>query len=123
MHSKSGNIEIMKNDEADEVIKIFSESLQKRYQNKFEESMKGSGFVFDYIHLLWQKFYKINPNRGRSYIESLDWIKNKKATINRINKKDNECFQYAVTVALGHEEIKKDLQRITKIKSFISKYD
>ena len=52
MHSKSGNIEIMKNYEADEVIKIFSESLQKRYQNKFEESMKGSGFVFDYIHLL-----------------------------------------------------------------------
>ena len=27
-----------------------------------------------------------------------DWIKNKKATINPINKKDNKCFQYVVTV-------------------------
>ena len=34
-------------------------------------------------------------------------IKNKKATINPINKKDDKCFQYAVTVALNYEEIKK----------------
>ena len=48
--------------------------------------------------------------------------KKKKATINRINKKDNKCFQYAVTVTLNHEEIKKDPQTITKIKPFINKY-
>ena len=40
-------------------------------------------------------------NRSGSYIDSPDWIKNKKATINTINKKDNKCFQYAVTVALN----------------------
>ena len=34
-------------------------------------------------------------------------------------KKDNKCFQYAVTVALNHKEIKQDLQRITKTKPFI----
>ena len=44
-------------------------------------------------------------------------------TINSINKKDNKCFQYTVTVALNHEEIKKYLQRITKIKPFINKYN
>ena len=49
--------------------------------------------------------------------------KNEKATINPINKKDNKCFQYAVTISLNHEEIKKDLQRITKIKPFINKYN
>ena len=27
-----------------------------------------------------------------NYIDSPDWIKNKKATINPINKKDNQCF-------------------------------
>ena len=32
--------------------------------------------------------------------------KNKKATINPINKKD-KCFQYTVTVAVNHEKIKK----------------
>ena len=47
-------------------------------------------------------------------------IKNKKATTNPIYKKDNKCFQYAVTVAVSHEETKKDQQRITKIKSFIN---
>ena len=55
--------------------------------------------------------------------DSPDWIKNKQVTINRINKKDNKCFQYAVTVVLSYEEIKKDPQRITKIKPFINKYN
>ena len=32
-------------------------------------------------------------------------------------------FQYAVTVALNHEEIQKDPQRILKIKPFINKYN
>ena len=37
------------------------------------------------------------------------------ATISPINKKDNKCFQYAVTVTLNQEEIGKDAERITKI--------
>ena len=49
--------------------------------------------------------------------------KKQKTTINSINKIDNKCFQYAVTVALNHEETKKDPQRITKIKPFINKYN
>ena len=43
----------------------------------------------------------------KSYIDSPDWLKNKKATIYLINKKGNKCFQYAVIVAINHEEIKK----------------
>ena len=85
--------------------------------------MNGSEFVFGYIHLLYYKYHKINPNHGGSYIDSPDWIKNKKKTINPINKKDSKYFQYAITVVLNHEEIKKDLQRIIKIKSFINKYN
>ena len=61
--------------------------------------------------------------RGGSYIDSSDWIKNKKATINPIDKKDNKWFQYAVTVLLNHEEIRKDPQRITNIKPFRNKYN
>ena len=67
------------------------------------------------------KCHKINLNHSGSYINSPDWIK--KAIINPINKKDNKCFQYAITVALNYEEIKKDPQRITKIKPFINKYN
>ena len=47
-------------------------------------------------------------------------IKNKKGTINPIYKKNNKCFQYAVTVAVSHEVIKKDQETITKIKPFIN---
>ena len=42
--------------------------------------------------------------------------------LNLINKKDNKCFQYAVTVALNQEEIEKHAERIIKIKPFVNKY-
>ena len=71
---------------------------------------------------MYYKCHKINPNCGGSYIDSPDLTKNKKPTINPINKKDNKYFHYAVTVALNYEEIKKDPETITKIKPFINKY-
>ena len=64
--------------------------------------MKGSEFVFNSVHLLYYQCHRINANRGGSYIDSPDWIKNEKAIINTFNNKDNKCFQYAVTVALDH---------------------
>ena len=56
-------------------------------------------------------------------IYRFSWMnkKQKKGTINSINKKDNKCFQYAVTVALNYEEIGKHPERITQIKPFINK--
>ena len=75
MHSKSGKIKIM-----------------IRYTNNLEKSLKGSEFVLNYVQLLYYKCHKINPNCGGSYIGSPDWIKNKKTTINSIDKKDNKCF-------------------------------
>ena len=54
MHSKSDNIEIMIDDEADKVVKELFDSLKNRYQNH-SESMKGSAFVFDFVHLLYYK--------------------------------------------------------------------
>ena len=104
MHSKSDNIKIMMNNEADEVINGLFDSLKNRYQNNQWNQwkvVKVSEFDFDYVHLLFYKYHKINSNCGGSYIDSPDWIKtNKKTTTtNPINKKDNKCFQYAGTVA------------------------
>ena len=42
--------------------------------------MEGHELVFNYVYPLHYKCHKINPNRRRSYIDSPDWIKNKKAT-------------------------------------------
>ena len=58
MHSESDNIETMVNDEADEVIKEFFDSLRNRYQNNFE-SKKGNEFVFDYVHILYYKWHNL----------------------------------------------------------------
>ena len=84
--------------------------------------MKGSGFVFGYIHLLYYKCHKINPNRVGLYIDSSYWIKNKKATTNPVNKKVKKRIQYAVTVTLNHDKIGKNPERITKINPVINKY-
>ena len=72
--------------------------------------MKGREFVFHYFHLVCYKYDKTNLNCGGSYIDS-------------INKRNNKCFQYAVTVVLNHEEMEKYLQRITKIKPFMNRYN
>ena len=52
MDSNSGNIEIMINDEVDEGIKELFKSLQKRYQNNLEKSMKVNEFVLSYVHII-----------------------------------------------------------------------
>ena len=36
---------------------------------------------------------------------------------------DDKYFQYSIVVALNHEQIKKDPQGISKIKSFIDQYN
>ena len=58
MHSKIDNIEIIINDESDEAIKGLFDSPKNRYQNNLK-SMKGSEFFFDYVHLLYYKYHKI----------------------------------------------------------------
>ena len=85
--------------------------------------MIGSEFVPDSIDLLYYKMQKTNLSRkGSSFIDSPKWLKNKKSTINRKNN-DNNCFQYALTVALNYQNIKKEPQRISKIKASINQYN
>ena len=60
--------------------------------------MKGSEFIYDSVELLHYKLHKISLNRGGSYIDSPEWLKNKKAATNPKHN-DDKCFQYAVTVA------------------------
>ena len=102
MHTKSDNTEFMMGNERDEITDELFESLLQRYQEGLEESVKGSEFVFDSIDLLYYKLHKISLNRGGSYIDSTEWLKNKKATINPKNN-DGKYFQFAITEALNDE--------------------
>ena len=70
------------------LFKKSSDSLKNRHQNHLE-SMKFSKLFFDYVHLLYYKCHKINPDCNASFIDSPDMIKNEKIV------KDN------VTIALN----------------------
>ena len=108
MHSKSDNVKIMMGIETDDIINELFKSFLKTYQEGLETKMReGSNFVFKSVDLLYYSLHRISLNIGGSYIDSPDWIKHRKAIINSKNK-DNECFKYAITVALNHERIKKD---------------
>ena len=86
MYSKSDDIEIMISDEENGVIEESFDSQNYGYQNS-SQSVKSSELLFIYVQLLYYKCHKTNPNCDRSYIDSPGWIKNKKTTINPINKK------------------------------------
>ena len=62
--------------------------------------------------LVYYNLNKESLSRDGSYIDSPKWLKNKKGTINLQNKKDDKCFQYALTVALNHEQIKGHPERL-----------
>ena len=120
MHAKSSNVEIMMGSETDEIIEELFKSFLQKYQEGLEESTRGNKFSFDSVDALYYNLNKISLSRVGSYIDSPEWFKNKKATINPKNN-DDKCFQYALTVALIYEQVKKNYQRISKIKPFIDK--
>ena len=118
MHTRSNNVEIIIGKDNDEIIEELFESFLRTYEENLRNKMRGSEFEFDGVNFLYYDFNKISLSRGGSYIDSPKWLKNKKSTINP-RKNDNKCFQYAVTLALNLDIIKRDPQRISKIKPFI----
>ena len=122
MHTKKDNIEIIMGSETNNIIEELCESLLQKYQEGLEESMRGSEFIRDSVDLLCHHLQKIGLKRGASYIDSPEWLENKKATINPKNNDDN-CFQYVWIVALNHKQIKSHPERILKIKPFIDQYN
>ena len=122
MHMSSDNNEIMIGDDNDDIIEELFKLFLQKYGDNLQNKMKGSDFEFDGVNFLYYDFNKISLNRGRSYIDSPKRLKDKRSTINPKNN-DDKCFQYAVTLALNFDKIKKDPQRISKIKPFIDQYN
>ena len=82
----------------------------------------GSNFIFESVELLDYHLHKISLKRDKSYIKFPRWLEKKGATINPQNN-DNKCFQYAITVALNHQNIENNPERISNIKPFIKRYN
>ena len=71
---------------------------------------------------MYYKFHRRSLNRCGSYVVFPKSLKNKKART-ALKNNDDKCFQYAATAALKHKQIKKNPQRVSKIKSFIVHYN
>ena len=80
-------------------------------------------FVIEKILYLDISFSKLILTRGSSYLPLPDWIAKKKAVINPKNEKDEECFKYAVTVALHYEDIPNHPERVCNIEPHVEKYN
>ena len=78
MHAKSDNVEIMIGSETNEIIEELFKSFLQRYHEGLEESMRGSEFIFDSVDALYYDLNKISLSRGGSYIDSPEWLQNKK---------------------------------------------
>ena len=103
----SDNEKIGWGNETDNIIKELSKSFLDNYQKKEQTMRGGSDFIFESVELMDYKFHKVSLKRGGSYIKSFEWLKNKRATINPKNKKDDKCFHHAITSSLNYNEIKK----------------
>ena len=123
MHTKSSNVEVMIGTETDEINEELFKSFLQKYQEGLEESIRGSEFIYDSVDALYYNLNKLSLSRGGSYVDSPIWLKNKKARIDPQNKKDDRCFQHAVTVALNYQKIEKNSERISKVKPFIDQYN
>ena len=93
MHTRSDNEEFMNGSETDEIIKGLFESFLQKHEQNLQNKMRGLDFEFDGVNFLYYDFNKISLNRGRSYIDSPKWLKDKKSTINPKNN-DDKCFQH-----------------------------
>ena len=107
----------MNYDKTDEVTEKRFELLFDRYHISLEISMRGSDFIFSGVNLLHYKCHKINLKCGGSCIDSPNWIKKKKATINPIND-DDKCFQYPPAVKLIMKSMKKICKEYQKLSLF-----
>ena len=113
MYTRSTPEEIMIGSETEEVAEKLIMQLLQKYQDNFQNKMKGFDFIFNGVNYLFYDLNRITISKGGSYIESPKWLKDKICTINQKNT-DNKCFQYAID---------KHHQRISKIKPFINNYN
>ena len=122
MHTRSDAAEFMNGSETEEIIESLYRSLLQNYNDNLQEKMKGSDFVFNGINYFYYDFNSVSISKGRSYIDSPKWLKDKKSTVNQKNN-DFKCFQYATTLALNFDKVTNHPERVVKGKSFIDKYN
>ena len=79
IYVQSDNKKIRSGNETDDIIKGRLNSFLNNYQKEDAVLREGSGFVFESVDLLTYTFPKTTLKRGKSYIKSPEWLRNKKS--------------------------------------------
>ena len=67
MDSKSDNIKFTSYNDAKKNVENLFEPLRYRFQGNLETLMRGSGFIFDSVQLMYYKCHKVNFRCGDFY--------------------------------------------------------
>ena len=108
------NVICMPSSNTNEILEQLLTSLLEKFNDDLQLSRESSNFVYESVEECNIHFNKIDLRRGASFIDTPEWLKHKKATINPQNKNDVYCFMYAVTLALFNKEFGKDPGRISQ---------
>ena len=112
--SCSDNVICMPSSNTNEISEQLLTSLYKKFNDDLQLSRESSSFVYESVEECNIHFNKIDLGRGASFIDTPEWLKHKKATINPQNKNDVYCFMYAIGIALYDNELGKNPGRISK---------
>ena len=89
-------------------------SLNKKFHDGIQLSCESSSFVYENVEECNINFHKTDLCRGASFIDTPEWLKPKKATINPQNVNNVYRFMYAANIALYHGESGKNPGCISK---------
>ena len=112
--SRSDNVICLPPSNTSDIINQLLASLYEKYQEDFRLSHASRNFSQENVEECNIHYNKIDLRCGATYIESPKWLKNKKATINPKNTKDVYCFMYAATIALYHDKLGSNPERISE---------
>ena len=98
--SEFDNVICVPSSDTSKILDEILSSLIDKYQVDLAASRTSSSFVFESVQECNIHFHKVDSRPGASYIETPDWIKNKKCVINSKNINDVYCFMYSITIAL-----------------------
>ena len=112
--SRSDNVTGMPSSNTNEILEQLLISFYKKLNDDLQLSRESSSFGYESVEECNIHFNKIDLRRGASFIDTPEWLKHKKATINPQNKNDVYCFMYTIGIALYHNELGKNPGRISK---------
>ena len=98
----------------DNIVRSMIEHMAQQVENP---ALRDSKFVFEMVMRMDISIHRLNLTRGSSYIPLPDWLSKKEAIINPKNL-DMKCFKWAVIAAMKWKEIKRNVQRVSKLRRY-----